>query len=63
MTSLNFASLYTYVIHIRVNGRLINDTGYLMLSGDVPPHDEEDGSADEAELNGAGEEEGCAVLH
>ena len=34
-----------------------------MLPGDMPPHDEEDGSTDEAELNGAREEEGCAVLH
>ena len=55
-----------------------NYTDHLVLSGDVPPHDEEDGRADEAELNGAnvdkvffkppelngaGEEEGCAVLH
>ena len=34
----------------------------LVLPPDVFPHDEEDGGADEAELDGAGEEEGSAGL-
>ena len=34
----------------------------LVLRPDVFPHDEEDGGADEAELDGAGEEEGTAAL-
>ena len=33
-----------------------------MFSGDVLPHDKEDGGADEAELDSAGEEEGAAAL-
>ena len=33
-----------------------------MLGSNVFPHDEEDGGADEAELDGAGEEEGAAAL-
>ena len=33
-----------------------------MLPPDVFPHDEQDGGADEAELDGAGEEEGAAAL-
>ena len=34
----------------------------LMFSCDVSPHDEENCSTNEAELNGAGEEEGAAAL-
>ena len=34
----------------------------LVLRPDVFPHDEQDGGADEAELDGAGEEEGAAAL-
>ena len=33
-----------------------------VLEADVLPHDEEDGGGDEGELDGAGEEEGGAVL-
>ena len=36
---------------------------YLMFSCDVPPHDEENCSTNEAELNGAGEKERCTVLN
>ena len=35
----------------------------LMFSCDVPPHDEENCSTNEAELNGAGEKERCTVLN
>ena len=34
----------------------------ILLRPDVFPHDEEDGGTDEAELDGAGEEEGAAAL-
>ena len=34
-----------------------------MFSCDMPPHDEENGRADEAELNGAGKQEGRTVLN
>ena len=34
-----------------------------MFSCDVPPHDEENCSTNEAELNGAGEEERCTILN
>ena len=36
--------------------------GELVLRPNVFPHDEQDGGADEAELDGAGEEEGAAAL-
>ena len=35
----------------------------LMFSCDVPPHDEENCSTNEAELNGAGEKEWCTILN
>ena len=35
----------------------------LMFSCDVPPHDEENCSTNEAELNGAGKKERCTVLN
>ena len=34
-----------------------------MLSCNMSPHDEENGGTDEAELDGAGEEERCTVLN
>ena len=34
-----------------------------MFCRDMPPHDEENGRADEAELNGAGKQEGRTVLN